>query len=154
MNKTCLSIISILILIILAGTYKFMFQGATRSAADGRTAIILQPAERDLVFAEMRAFLTSVQAIIAAANKDDMAEVAKQARAVGKAAQGEVPGALMGKLPMGFKKLGFDTHTRFDQLALDAESLGDKEQALEQLAELMQNCVNCHNAYRLDVAIK
>ncbi len=62
-----------------------------------------------------------------------------------------VPGTLMGKLPLEFKKLGFDTHTRFDQLALDAEQLGDPGHSLTQLAELMQNCVACHAAYRFEV---
>ncbi len=151
MNKILVSIIAVLILVIIAGIYKFLFQGTTRSAADGRTAIILEPAERDLVFTEMRAFLSSIQGIIHAANKNDMTEVARQARAVGAAAQQAVPGTLMGKLPMSFKKLGFDTHQKFDQLAMDAESMGDKEHTMEQLAELMQNCVACHSIFRLDV---
>jgi cytochrome c556 len=58
----------------------------------------------------------------------------------------------MGKLPMEFKQLGFDTHTKFDQLALDAEQMGDKDQVLEQVGKLMQNCVACHAAYRIDLA--
>jgi len=65
-----------------------------------------------------------------------------------------VPGTLMGKLPIELKKLGFDTHTKFDQMAMDAEELGDGSHALEQLATLMQNCVACHSAYRLDISSK
>ena len=61
-----------------------------------------------------------------------------------------VPASLMGKLPLGFKQLGFDTHSRFDQLALDAESLGDAGQSLAALGELMANCVACHAAFRID----
>ena len=48
--------------------------------------------------------------------------------------------------------LGFDTHRKFDTLALDAEQLGDPDHSLEQLAELMSNCVACHAAYRIDQA--
>ena len=68
-----------------------------------------------------------------------------------KAAQGEVPGTLVGKLPLAFKKLGFDTHTKFDQLAMDADDLGDSKHALVQLSDLMHNCVACHETYRIDI---
>jgi cytochrome c556 len=50
---------------------------------------------------------------------------------------------------MSFKQLGLDTHTRFDQMALDAEQLGDREHTLSQLSSLLQNCVACHAAYRI-----
>ena len=154
MNTTAKTIITVLLLIIAGGIYKFMFQGATQTASDGRQSITMNEAERDLVLGEMRMFLTSVQEILAAAGKNDMKAVAISARKVGKAAQAEVPGTLMGKLPMGFKQLGFDTHTKFDQLALDADSLADKEHALEQLSVLMQNCVACHEAHRIDLEVK
>ena len=60
----------------------------------------------------------------------------------------------MGKLPIEFKQLGFDTHTKFDQLAMDAEDLEDGNHALSQLATLMENCVGCHAAYRLNISSK
>ena len=62
-----------------------------------------------------------------------------------------VPGSLVGKLPLAFKKLGFDTHARFDELALDAEQLGDRDHALAQLNAILMNCVACHAAYRFEV---
>jgi len=71
-----------------------------------------------------------------------------------KAAQSAVPGTLIGKLPIEFKKLGFDTHLKFDQLALNAEDFGDNNQVLIQLSNLMQNCVACHAAYRIDISNK
>ena len=79
---------------------------------------------------------------------DDMERVANQAKKSGKAAQAEIPASLAKKLPAPFKKLGSDTHVRFDQLAMDAEDLGDGEHALSQLSVLMQNCTSCHEAYR------
>lgn len=75
----------------------------------------------------------------------------KYARKSGKAAQSAVPGTLVGKLPMQFKQSGSDTHARFDQLALDAEEFGDGGHVLSQLATLLQNCVSCHAAYRIDI---
>jgi len=154
MNKVSGAIIAVLILIILGGTYKFMVQGSVSKTTDGRTTIHLAASERDLVLEEMRAFLVSVQQITKGISEDDMKRVAESARKSGKAAQGEVPLSLMGKLPVSFKKLGFDTHTKFDQLALDAESLGDGSHSLTQLAELLKNCIACHASHRLAIEIK
>ena len=150
MNKKCFIMIALLLSIIGGGVYKFMFQGSVVASSDGRLAIQLNAGERDLVLGEMRAFLSSVQQITQAVTEDNMEVAAKSARAVGKAAQGAVPGTLVGKLPMAFKKLGFDTHSKFDQLAMNAADLGDKDQVLVELSTLMQNCVSCHAAYRID----
>jgi len=139
------------VLLVSTGTLvgKFIIVGETQPASDGRTAIVLEPAERDLILAEMRAFLASVQGVMMSANAEDMQTLVEAARKSGMPAADQVPVALVGKLPLAFKKLGFDTHKRFDQMALDAEQLGDREHALEQLGELMNNCIACHEQYRL-----
>ena len=147
--KLSWSVSGILFIAILAMGYKFMFVGSVVPSTDGRQAIVLDPAERDLVLMEMRMFLDSVQRITKAVTEEDMKAAVKAAREVGAAAQAAVPGTLMGKLPMAFKKLGFDTHTKFDSLALDAEQMGDPKQTLEQLSTLMNNCVACHAAYQI-----
>jgi len=151
MNKKCSIVIGMLLLVIAGGIYKFIFQGSVSDSTDGRVAIHLTSSERDLVLAEMRAFLTSVQQITQGIVEKDMTLVVESARKVGMAAQGEVPGTLIGKLPIAFKQLGSDTHSRFDQLAMDAETLGDENHALTQLSELMQNCVACHAGHRFAV---
>ena len=154
MSKKCTVIIAFLLIVIVGGVYKFIFQGSVSESTDGRMAIHLDAGETDLVLMEMRMFLEAVQQIVKGANENDMKLVAEAARRVGKAAQEAVPGTLMGKLPIEFKKLGFDTHTKFDQLAMDAEDMGDSRHALEQLSTLMQNCVACHAGYRLDISSK
>jgi len=133
--------------------YKFLWKGEVVPASDGRTAILLTPGERDLVLGEMRAFLQAVQVVLVSAGSDDLEAAVAAARGVGATAQEEVPASLVGKLPGEFKALGFDTHRKFDALALDAEQLGDPEHALGQLAELMSNCVACHAAYRIDAVV-
>ena len=150
MCKTCWILVALLAALCAGLAYVFVFHGKVETAPDGRTAILLQPAERDLVLAEMRVFLESVQQINAAIAAGDMQQVASAARRSGRGAQQAVPGSLIGKLPLPFKRLGFDTHGKFDQLALDAEQLGDPDHALAQLGTLMQNCVSCHAAYRLE----
>lgn len=154
MSKKCFGIVVLLFLVIAGGIYKFIFQGSVSVNTDRRTAIHLNYEERDLVLAEMRAFLTSVQQITKGISENNMELVVDSARKVGRAAQGEVPGTLMEKLPMQFKQLGLDTHTKFDQLAMDTEDLDDSSHALSQLSILMQNCVSCHVAYRIDSSNK
>ena len=153
MCKLCWSISAILLVGLSLISYKFILTGAVAPSTDGRQAILLEEAERDIVLSEMRMFLASVQKITKALSENDMKIVAEAAREVGLAAQQEVPGSLMGKLPLAFKKLGFDTHKKFDELALDAKDLGDPQYALEQLSTLMNNCVACHSTYRISTSL-
>ena len=152
MCKLCWSLVVLLLIAVGGAVYRFGISGSTVTASDGRTAIVLEPGERDLVLAEMRAFLEAVQVIIEAAGEGDSKRIAAAAQKVGAEAQQAVPASLMGKLPLGFKQMGLDTHRRFDRLALDAEQFGDPEASLKQLSELMRNCVACHSAFRLDTA--
>ncbi len=152
MCKLCWTAVFVLALISAGVIYKFVLQGKVAESSDGRTAILLEPAERDLVLSEMRTFLQSVQQITDAITHDDMERVVVAARKSGLSAQRAVPGSLVGKLPLSFKQLGFDTHSKFDELALDAESLEDPGHAQSQLATLLENCVTCHAAYRFDVS--
>ena len=151
MCKMCWGVVAVLALVVVGGAYKFMIQGVTEQSSDGRMAIKLNENEKNLVLEEMRAFLTSTQQIVASINNKDMKQVAKSARAVGRAAQDAVPGTLMGKLPMEFKKLGVDTHNKFDVMAMDADQLEDRDHSMNQLAELLQNCVACHASYRIEL---
>ena len=150
MCKTCWTIAAILLISLSIISYKFILSGSVRPSTDGRQEILLEDSERDLVLGEMRMFLASVQKISQGIAKEDMETVAKAAREVGLQAQQAVPGALMGKLPLAFKKMGFDTHKKFDELALNAKDLGDPQYALQQLSTLMNNCVACHSTYKIN----
>ena len=151
MCKVCWSIVVVLLLTAAAVAYKFIVLGEVVQADDNRVAIQLSKSERGLVLSEMRVFLQSVQQITGGIATNDLALVAASARKSGRDAQLAVPAALIGKLPLAFKKLGFDTHGKFDQLALDAEQFGDRDHALSQLDALLKNCVSCHSAYRFEV---
>ena len=151
MCKFCWVLVVVLFLTVASIGYLFAFKGQAITTGDGRVTILLTAGERNLVLSEMRNFLEAVQVITTAINKNDMPTVVKAAKKVGFATQAEVPPALMKKLPMDFKKLGAGTHKAFDQLALDAESLADKDYALAQLGELMANCVGCHATYRFGI---
>jgi mono/diheme cytochrome c family protein len=120
------------------------------ATSDTRQSIVMTETERNLVLIEMRGFLQSVQVIVEALGKDDAVAVAKAATKVGMIEQKPMPAELKKKLPKEFKMLGMKTHKAFDQLALDAKDMEDKQQTLEQLGRLMKNCVSCHAMFKLD----
>lgn len=151
MCKFCWFSVFVLVLILTGLTYKFVVQGEVAETVDGRTAILLEKHERDLVLSEMRTFLESVQQITGGISDKDMTRVAEAAQKSGMSSQADVPGSLVGKLPLSFKQLGFDTHTKFDELALDARDLGDRDHTLSQLTAILNNCVACHAAYRFEL---
>ncbi len=150
MCKLCGLLVLALLLISSGLAYKFIYSGKVEVASDGRQSILLSTDERDLVLGEMRGFLAAVQTIIEGAANGDWPAVTAAARPLGLAATQGMPGTLMGKLPLAFKRLGFDTHGKFEQIALDAEQMGDAEHTFDQVADLLQNCVGCHATYRFD----
>jgi len=128
----------------------FMFiSNAVAGEADGRIVIQLSPQHRVLVLTEMRGFLSGLQQISDALSRDDMQTVAKVARSLGVSMSQHMPTDLKQALPQGFRKQGHSVHSSFDQIALDAESLGDSSHALSQLAETLSACVSCHSMYQL-----
>ena len=155
-GRTCAICWSLLIVVVLAAgaaAYRLLSGGPTHIADDGRAEIVLPAADRDLVLAEMRMLLGAVQGITAALSRNELAAAAVAARNVGTAAAGQVPPALMQALPLDFKTLGHSMHADFDQLALDAEQLGDRDHALRQLGDILGKCVTCHARYRLAAGI-
>ena len=129
-----------------------VFRPLRAHSADTVLSFRVLTADKIRPLTEMRVFLESIQQVTTGITANDMQLVAEYARKSGKAAQGDVPGTLVGKLPVQFKKLGFDTHAKFDQLALDAEEFGDGDHALSQLSILMKNCTACHAAFRFDIS--
>lgn len=101
---------------------------------------------------EMRAFVAGLQLMSDALSRDDMKGVAKAARAMGSAKAHDVPLALMGKLPLGFKTLAFSVHGGFDTIASDAETIGRPKHTLGQLSAVLQQCVACHGSYQVKTA--
>ena len=132
----------------------FLTTGAVYSSEDSvdkRSTIYLDDEERAVVLEEMRTFLSTLQQITQGIVANDMAQVSHAAKTMGNNASGGVSLSLIFKLPLSFKLLAADTHQKFDEIAIDASSLADKEHALEQVSVLMKNCVSCHATYRIDL---
>ena len=118
---------------------------------DTRTVIQLSPQHRSLVLTEMRQFLAGLQQLSVALSQDDMETVTRVARSLGSPMTHDVPPDLKQALPEGFRKRGFSVHKDFDQIALDAESLGDSQHTLSQLGATLSKCVSCHSTYQIHV---
>lgn len=123
-------------------------------ANDKREKIFLNEEERAHVLAEMRMFLTSVQQITRGVSEEDMKRVIEYAKKSGRAGGGGAPSTLGKKLPKKFRILGLQTHSKFDQLAMDAADLEDPGHALSQLSSLMKNCLSCHASYQIELIKK
>jgi hypothetical protein len=116
---------------------------------DARTVIELSERHRALVLTEMRQFLSGLQQITEALSRDEMETVISEARILGVAMSHHMPADLKQALPQAFRKLGHSVHSNFDQIALDAESLGDPAHTLSQLGETLSRCVSCHSTYQI-----
>ncbi|PJZ46375.1 hypothetical protein [Leptospira brenneri] len=132
----------------------FFYFGSTSRSLDDRTAIHLTPAERQLVLTEMRALLTSVNGMLNGLAEKDYERAAKAADAVGMglvASLEHQEKTILLKLPVEFKKLGFGTHEKFDEIAVKIRKKQDIHGLLKEMDELTRNCVACHASYKIEL---
>lgn len=116
---------------------------------DERKALNLEPSERAMLLLEMRQFLNGIQIMTDALSRDDLKTVAQAATPLGNLATHDVPDSLKAKLPKEFKQVALAVHSGFDQLAMDAESLGDARHTQNQLGAILKNCVSCHSMFQI-----
>lgn len=117
---------------------------------DVRIKLTLPPDERHMVLEEMRNFVVAMQVILEGLSQGNMAMVTEAARSMGSGAANEIPPRVVAKLPEPFKMLAGKVHTTFDAISMDADSLGDLEHTVGQMADLTQHCVACHAMYQVD----
>lgn len=132
------------------GVFKFV-TGNVELADDGRLSVVLTSNEKEFLMADMRLFLEAVEGIITATSEGDMAAVADIATKRGVAATGNEPPALMAKIPLEMKQLGFGTHNYFDTVAGIARDTGDATKVTAAMGVLLARCTSCHASYRFDV---
>ena len=127
----------------------FFIRGNTVAGSDNRTAVVLNPGERDFALREMRGMLSSAYGILEGINRGDLKQVAKAARAAGMGTAADVNPALMAKLPLPFKQLGMSVHREMDELAAAAESGKPVEELQQMLTSALSKCVACHAAWQI-----
>jgi len=146
--KLCWGLSILLLAAVLAMAYLFLLRGNVTASDDGRTAIVVTLAERDMVLGDMRGFLETVQAVTEAAAAGDLTAAAAAAHANGMASTRSAPTTFLAKLPLEFKTLGFATHGLFDDLAKTATDSSDPKPVFAALGNLMLNCTGCHAGYK------
>lgn len=140
---------TLLFTILFTATAAAQAGEAPSLAPDARQPLALNAGEANFLRTEMRDFLKGLQQIVEGASRNDMKRVAATAKVLGMAGAHHVPQGLRMKLPADFKVQGHAVHTAFDDIARDAESLGDPMQTQKQVGLILQQCVACHNQFRI-----
>lgn len=122
------------------------------SSADPRQRLVLAPAQRDMMLAEMRQMLGSVNGILQGLATGDLPAAEKAARASGMARSADVDPHIKTRLPQQFLEWAMRTHRGFDRLAGQIKVSSPQADIIRELATLTGNCVACHAIYRLDEA--
>lgn len=150
MKSNKIALIALLLWVAAIAVFAWFFiRGNTTAGTDGRTAVVLQTAERDLILTEMRGLLSSTQGILEGANQGDMKRIIQASRAAGMAAAADVNPALMAKLPLEFKSLGMSVHRDMDEIAKAAEGGSPAAEILKMTSNTLTKCVACHSAWQL-----
>lgn len=153
MKSNKIAMMAILLWVITITVFAWFFiRGSVSAGADGRTAVVLQESERDLILLEMRGLLASVQGILEGAVQGDRNRVIQSSRASGMAAAADVNPALMAKLPLPFKTLGMSVHRDMDEIAKAAESGQPTPELLKMLSGTLSKCVACHAEWQFKVS--
>jgi hypothetical protein len=130
----------------------FFVQGWTTPGTDGRTEIIIAPAERALILGEMRMLLKAVHGVVTGlAGQDQEAsrsQIEQAARSAGMGMAEDVNPALMAKLPLPFKQMGMSIHKDMDALADGVAQKETPQQILQRLSSMTARCTACHDMYR------
>jgi hypothetical protein len=128
----------------------FFVKGLTETSIDGRTAILLAPAERDQILAEMRQLLKAVDGVVKGLGEaqPDWKSMETAARVAGMGMAVDVEPTLMAKLPLPFKQLGMSIHKDMDALADAVVRKETTQQLLQRLSSMTARCTACHDMYR------
>jgi hypothetical protein len=122
--------------------------------ADERTLVELPPPMRAHMLANMRGHLRALEIISRSLAAGDYGAAADRAEAgLGMTSmQAHGSGQMAPYMPQGMRAIGSAMHhaaSRFAVAARDAEVSDDLGAAFAGLAEVMAQCVACHEAYRV-----
>lgn len=149
-RNVCLGAIVLWVATLAAAGWVFV-KGWTAMGSDGRTEVLLAPAERDQILAEMRQLLKAVDGVVRGLGdaQSDRKSMESAARSAGMEMASDVEPALMAKLPLPFKQLGMSIHKDMDGLADAIAREETPQQILQRLSSMTARCTACHDMYRL-----
>jgi hypothetical protein len=154
--KRSLCIVAIALWIVIVAPAGWLFaQGGTTQGTDGRTVLVLAPAERDVILGEMRMLLKAVHGVVtglAGQNQEaDRKQIEQAARSAGMGMAEDMNPALSAKLPLPFKQMGMSIHRDMDALADAIVNKETPQQILQRLSSMTSRCTTCHDMYRFGV---
>ncbi len=150
MRNVCRVAIALWVVTLILIGWVFV-KGWTAKGSDGRTEILLAPAERDQILSEMRQLLKAVDGLVRGLgeSKPDPNKMEAAARGVGMKMAADTEPAIMAKLPLPFKQLGMSIHKDMDVLADAIAQQETPQQILQRLSSMTARCTACHDMYRL-----
>ncbi len=149
-SKLCVA--ALVAWIVTMGALGWLFvKGWTVAGTGGRVEIVLAPAERDQILAEMRQLLKSVHGVVTglSGSDGDVKAAEEAARAAGMTMAADVNPALMAKLPLAFKEMGLSIHQDMDLLADAVVQRETPPQILRRLSSITARCTTCHDMFQL-----
>ena len=152
-RSLCIAAVILWIMTLTVAGWLFV-KGWTEKGTDGRTEILLAPAERDQILAEMRQLLKAVDGIVRALGEPepDVKQMEETARAVGMKMAADTEPAIMAKLPLPFKQMGMSIHKDMDALADAIVQNETPQQILRRLSSMTARCTACHDMYRFEAS--
>jgi cytochrome c556 len=144
-----LALFSLALWLLTIGVLGYFFiRGSTQTSSDNRQAVLLSPAEKNMVLGEMRTILKAVDGVINALPDKNLATASAAARSAGMSMAVDASPGLIAKLPIQFKALGMSLHKDFDDLASGIEKGIPERQIIQHLGKITNKCIACHSAYR------
>ena len=150
MNKYTLLLVSLL----MTSPYVNAEQVQVKSH-DGRYSLGLNAEEKVEFLSEMRQMLTSIQQIMMGIGTGNKEMIINAARYSGNRMARATPQSVKDKTPSSFERIGGPTHMMFEELIVNAEAADETDiEDMKDLAELtgvlMQNCLACHAAFKVE----
>lgn len=142
----CVAAMILWVLTFAAAGWSFV-KGWTTKGRDGRTEVLLAPAERDQILAEMRQLLKAVDGVVRGLSESplDRQSMEDAARAVGMKMAADTEPAVMAKLPLPFKQMGMSIHNDMDAMADAIVQNETPQQLLKRLSSMTARCTACHD---------
>jgi len=140
--------------ILLLGAFLFFITPvqaaeAELPAEDPRYDLNIKGADRAQFLSEMRQMLASIQGVLEGIAEEDREKIKKAARYSGMRMARATPAHVRASLPAEFKQIGGPTHQMFEEIVVRADT-DEMEDLVALTAELMQNCLSCHEQFRAD----
>jgi len=133
-------------------SYILLFTGTelVKTPDDNRTLVKYAPDLRELVMTEMRDYLVVMSEIQQGIAENNPEKIYTAAEREGQIAIDDTPIRLLKLSPLACKTMGFQGHHLFQAIADSAKTNYNPKTTIRQMAELTNNCIACHNTYKVE----